>query len=45
MKKKIAYESCELEIKNLASEDVISTSSWGNLGGDDDSLIDPDGWT
>ena len=45
MKQKNTYESCELEIKNLAAEDVILTSGWGNLGGDDEPNSDANGWT
>lgn len=45
MNKKSAYESCELEIKDISDDDVILTSGWGNLGGDDEPKSDANGWT
>ena len=45
MSKKVIYEPCELEVKLLGKEDVILTSGWSNIGGENGSDSDDNGWT
>lgn len=48
MKNKLPYDTAELQIISITLSDILTTSGnyWdGALGGEDEKLTDPDGWT